>query len=96
MTAKEQIMELVRAYAEPKIFDLDTTEISHALGMLAEDAARYRWICDQKKMSLQTDGMTWLRDGVQFSASHRLSANGTQYGAYATLDQLIDAARDTS
>ena len=56
------------------------------------DALRYRWMKAQHKLSLETDGSTWTRNGVKFIASHRLSANGTQYGSYEKLDELVDAA----
>ena len=60
---------------------------------LRADALRYRWLREQKGLTLTTDGGTWTRpDGTTFVASHRLAAGGTQYAAADSLDAAIDAA----
>jgi len=58
---------------------------------IEEDAARFRWLVGAKGLSLQHDGGRWIRDGVAFYATHRLSANGTQYAPQPTLRATIDA-----
>lgn len=60
---------------------------------MSGDALRYRWIKAQKGLTLQSDVTVWTRpDGSSFTSSHRLAANGTQYAAAETLDELINAA----
>jgi len=59
----------------------------------AECAALYRWLRDQKGLSLESDGSLWTgKDGKAFHSSHRLCANGTHFGPYKTLDETIKAA----
>jgi hypothetical protein len=59
------------------------------------DGERYRWIKAQRGLEISSYGQSaqWVRpDGSKFYASHRLVANGTDYGAHETLDAAIDAA----
>ena len=103
MNTVNEIMELADRYAYAAVRDYlsGEGEASHhydklrtAIEELAADAARYQWIKAQKALSLTTDGSIWTRDGIQFQASHYMATNGTQWGAYETLDQLIDAAME--
>lgn len=61
------------------------------------DAMRYRWLKEQSGLSLTSERpVVWTREnGTTFVPTHRLSSNGIQYGAYATLDETIDNARLT-
>lgn len=59
---------------------------------LEKDAARYRWVKKQKSIRLQTDGSKWKKQGQEFTASHSLASNGTQWGAFKSLDEVIDSA----
>lgn len=97
----DEIMILAEEYADASVGDYlyggGTSSHLHnklrtAIEELAADARRYQWIKAQKALSLTTDGSIWTRDGIQFQASHYMATNGTQWGAYETLDQLIDAA----
>jgi hypothetical protein len=56
------------------------------------DAARYRWLRDAKGLELRSDGSNWSRHGESFVAPFSMAANGTRYGAFDSLDKLIDAA----
>ena len=59
----------------------------------AKDAARYRWLKEQKQLSLRSCGERWTReDGSKFVSSHRLAAGDTLFGPQETLDAAIDAA----
>jgi hypothetical protein len=62
---------------------------------LEKDAARYRWVKEQKSIRLQTDGSKWKKQGEEFTASHSLASNGTQWGAFKSLDEVIDSAMGT-
>lgn len=60
---------------------------------LEKDAARYRWIRSAKKLHLESAYSCWTDEhGEPFTQTHRLSAFDTSYGAYSSLDALIDAA----
>jgi len=57
------------------------------------DALRYRWLKEQKRLELVSDGSAWFReDGTRFLASHRLASDHTQYPPEESLDLMIDAA----
>jgi hypothetical protein len=66
--------------------------VRRRLGVLGADAARYRWLLSAAGLDLRSDGSTWSREGNSFVAPFSLAANGTRYGAYPTLDELIDNA----
>lgn len=60
---------------------------------VVKDAARYRWLKEQKQLSLRSCGGRWAReDGSKFVSSHRLAAGDTLFGPQETLDAAIDAA----
>lgn len=59
---------------------------------LEADAKRYRWLRDQSKVELHSDGSRWTKNGVKFIASHRLCTGYTAHGHFATLDETIDSA----
>jgi hypothetical protein len=62
------------------------------INALGVDAARYQWMRSATELDLRSDGSTWSREGNSFVAPFSLAANGTRYGAYPTLDELIDNA----
>jgi hypothetical protein len=58
------------------------------------DALRYRWLKEQKNLSLRSEGSQWTRqDGTKFISTHILCAGDTQFGPAESLDENIDAAR---
>lgn len=62
---------------------------------IIDDALRYRWLKNQKRLCLMSDGTKWTdENGVEFISSHIMSSEGIQYSAKETLDQTIDAARE--
>lgn len=63
---------------------------------LRADAERYRWLKDQKGLSLRSDGTVWSLWNTMFSASHALVAQGVQYAPRPTLDETIDHDRSIS
>lgn len=63
------------------------------LSLARKDSEYYRWIKEQKGLSLTSGGGTWIKGDRQFSASHNLCANGISYEPRETLDETIDAAK---
>lgn len=60
---------------------------------LRKDAMRYRWLKERKSIDLRSDCSVWTReDGKRFIASHFLAAGNTQFAAFESLDETIDAA----
>lgn len=66
---------------------------------LERDAARYRWIKDQRNLDLRTNstqGTPWTNTetGEHFYPSHYLAVNGTGFNGIEHLDDLIDQAME--
>jgi len=62
---------------------------------MEQDAARYRWLKNCKGPMLKSEPQpnVWKRsDGIEFSVTHLLIAEGTQYATAESLDDMIDAA----
>ena len=60
---------------------------------LKQDAARYRWLRDQKGLRLESDNMVWTRlDGSKYTSTHYLAANGTCHASLESLDLTVDTA----
>lgn len=60
----------------------------------AEDAKRYQFLKSCKDLELaSTAPMTWTReDGSTFTSRYYFACNGTRFGGFATLDEMVDAA----
>jgi hypothetical protein len=57
------------------------------------DAERYRWLTKQTRLRVESDGSRWTdAEGRTFICSHSLSAGDTKYGAYGSLNDVVDAA----
>jgi hypothetical protein len=76
----------------PELMEYLQSEIAFAEE--AKDAARYRWLKSKANIELHSDGSTWVKNGVNFVASHRLCTGSTAHGHYATLDETIDSAME--
>jgi len=64
---------------------------------LQKDAERYRWLREQKGLTLRSWNMIWTRpDGTQYVSTHYLAADGTQHASCETLDETIDVAMDNA
>lgn len=68
------------------------SELRQKIEALTKGAERYQFLKDAKGLTLRSDGSVWKRDNVPFVATHSMSVYGTSYGAYPSLDELIDAA----
>jgi len=65
---------------------------------MGRDAARYRWLKSRKGLVLKSEPQPniWKRsDGTEFRVTHLLIAEGVQYAAAKSLDDMIDAAMDS-
>ena len=72
----------------------EVARLREALEACQVDAERYRWLKAQKSLLLESATGFWTKaDGSRFSPTHRLCAGDTQFAAYETLDEAIDAAR---
>lgn len=63
---------------------------------IKEDAKRYRWLKSAKGLELRSDGSRWSNHGESFIAPFSMAANNTRYGAFPSLDELIDSAMERS
>lgn len=59
---------------------------------LTKDSIRYQFLKNAKALTLKSDGATWKRNNLAFISTHSMSAYGTSYGAYESLDELVDSA----
>ena len=65
--------------------------------MTRTDADRYQWLKSRYALTLSNGrgSIIWTRpDKSTFISSWYLAANGTQYPAAETIDEMIDAAMD--
>ena len=60
--------------------------------VLTVASIRYQFLKNAKALTLKSDGATWKRNNLSFISTHSMSAYGTSYGAYETLDELVDSA----
>jgi hypothetical protein len=60
------------------------------------DAQRYRFLKSLRGLEIFRDSTQWTRkDGSTFSGSIVLRGNGTQFGPGGSMDEVIDAARNS-
>ena len=91
--SNDALAKYVAKHGEPVPIVAERDALRAEVDGLLADAMRYRWLREQKGLTLTNDGGTWTRpDGTTFVASHRLAAGGTQYAAADSLDAAIDAA----
>lgn len=105
----ELLAQFKRNYQEPADVENETTGVFNDIHALINaldaalsqaeayrvDAELYRWVEAQCSLCIESvPPSEWTRaDRSKFIPTHRVCAGGTQFAAYPTLRETIDAAR---